>query len=142
MSGKDHDSEFSKLVAIISDLRAENGCPWDRKQTPETIKKYLLEETNELAEAILKGDHDHVREEIGDLFFILILLTKTYEEKQNFTINDVLKTIAEKMVRRHPHVFSGIKTGSESELRKQWEEIKAMEKSEQSRPGDADSTSK
>ena len=142
MSQTHLDGDFSELVEIIAQLRAENGCPWDMKQTPLTLKKYLLEETNELAEAIEKQDPDHVREETGDLFFILILLIKTYEEKKLFTISDVLKKISEKMIRRHPHVFSGIKTGNETELRKQWEKIKALEKGSQNASDQIDSKSK
>jgi len=142
MSQTHLDGDFSELVEIIAQLRAENGCPWDMKQTPLTLKKYLLEETNELAEAIEKEDPDHVREETGDLFFILVLLIKTYEEKKLFTINDVLKKISEKMIRRHPHVFSGIKTGNETELRKQWEKIKALEKGSQNASDQIDSKSK
>ena len=128
MSQTHPNDAFSELVKIITELRSERGCPWDRKQTPVTLTKYLLEETQELAEAIQKEDPLHVREETGDLFFILILLIKTYEEKNVFTIDDVLNTISEKMIRRHPHVFSGAETGNESELRQQWEEIKAIEK--------------
>ena len=142
MSHLHTNDAFSELVAIITELRSEKGCPWDRKQTPVSLKKYLLEETQELAEAIQKEDPQHVREETGDLFFILILLIKTYEEKKIFTIEDVLKTISEKMVRRHPHVFSGVETGNESELRQQWEEIKAIEKSRLPTPGQTNNSSK
>lgn len=139
MSQIPSNGAFSELVEIITKLRSENGCPWDKKQTPVSLKKYLLEETNELAEAIQKQEPDHVREETGDLFFILILLIKTYEEQKIFTIDDVLKTISEKMIRRHPHVFSGVKTGSESELRQQWEKIKAIEKGSSPVSGQIDS---
>ena len=120
--------EFTKLVSVISSLRSDNGCPWDQKQTPDTLVKYLVEESGELAEAIRQGNVDQVREESGDLFFILILLIRIYEEKKSFTMADVLAAISDKMVRRHPHVFSDAETGSEDELRQQWEEIKAQEK--------------
>jgi tetrapyrrole methylase family protein/MazG family protein/ATP diphosphatase len=122
--------DFAHLVSVISRLRAENGCPWDRRQTPETLLKYLLEETDELAEAIRLGNSGHIKEETGDLFYILILLTLMHEEKGEFSLNDVLSGITRKMLRRHPHVFAGKKTGSESDLRREWEAIKSRENNE------------
>lgn len=120
--------EFSRLYTIIKQLRSENGCPWDLRQTPASIKKYLLEETAELAEAIDREDAPHTCEEIGDLFYILILLIRMHEEQGSFHAHEVFAGIAEKMIRRHPHVFAGAKAGTESELHAQWEQIKAMEK--------------
>lgn len=128
MSTVTKQEKYDQLFAIIRKLRGENGCPWDQQQTPESIKKYLMEETRELAEAIESGDHDHIREEIGDLFYILILLIIMHEEQGKFSSDSVLATISAKMVRRHPHVFAGLPTGSDSELRRQWEEIKTAEK--------------
>ncbi|MFZ5797154.1 MAG: MazG nucleotide pyrophosphohydrolase domain-containing protein [Desulfobulbaceae bacterium] len=124
-----HD-EFSRLYTIIRQLRDKDGCPWDRRQTPATIKKYLLEEAAELAEAIDHQDAPHIREEIGDLFYILILLIRMHEEQGLFTAPEVFAAISEKMIRRHPHVFAGQQAGTDSELRAQWEEIKAEEKKE------------
>jgi MazG family protein len=120
--------EFSRLYALIKKLRSEEGCPWDLRQTPASIKKYLLEESAELVEAIDHEDAPHIREEIGDLFYILILLIRMYEEKGQFSAGEVLAGISQKMIRRHPHVFAGAKAGTDSELRAQWEQIKAMEK--------------
>lgn len=122
-----HD-ELSRLYAIIKKLRSEDGCPWDLRQTPASIKKYLLEEAAELADAIDHKDAPHIREEIGDLLFILILLIRMHEEEGAFGAPEVFAAISEKMIRRHPHVFAGAKVGTESELHAQWEEIKAMEK--------------
>lgn len=119
--------EFARLVKIISRLRADDGCPWDRKQTAASLKKYLLEETGELAEAIDLDHPGQIRDETGDLFYILILLTMIHEDRKLFTLDDVLAGISEKMIRRHPHVFTGKKTGTESELRRQWQDIKASE---------------
>lgn len=119
---------FNRLHSIIQTLRSDRGCPWDRQQSPASIKKYLMEETEELAEAIDRQDHNHIREEIGDLFYILILLIIMHEEEGKFTCNEVLQAISAKMIRRHPHVFAGQKTGSDSELRQQWETIKNREK--------------
>jgi len=86
-------------------LRGSEGCPWDQKQTPESLKRYLLEETRELAEAIDQGEPGHICEEIGDLYFILNLLTLLYEEQGLFSADDALNGISQKMIRRHPHVF-------------------------------------
>ncbi|NOQ46626.1 MAG: nucleotide pyrophosphohydrolase [Desulfobulbaceae bacterium] len=123
-------NELSHLLAIIKKLRGRDGCPWDQKQTPKTIKKYLLEESNELAEAIDNGNAKHICEEIGDMFFILTMLTAMFEEKETFTIEDSLNSIIEKMIRRHPHVFGEVAILDENELRLQWESIKAKEKKE------------
>ena len=116
------------LHTIVSALRGENGCPWDQKQTPASLTKYLLDETHELVEAIKEGDAAHICEEIGDVHFILTLLTIIHEERNDFTTENVWKGISEKMIRRHPHVFAGQTVNSEQELREQWDKIKAMEK--------------
>jgi uncharacterized protein YabN with tetrapyrrole methylase and pyrophosphatase domain len=125
----DRDSSFTDLVAIIEKLRGKDGCPWDQRQNPASLKKYLLEESRELAEAINRADGDHICEEIGDLMYILIMLALMHEERGEFTLAEALGGIARKMIRRHPHVFAGEKAGSDHELRRQWEEIKAAEKS-------------
>jgi len=117
------------LIEIITKLRAEDGCPWDKKQTPGSIKKYLLEETAELVEAIDEGDPTHIQEEIGDLFYILAMLCEMFDEQDEFDVDDALLTISEKMIRRHPHVFAGMVTGDEPALKKQWEAIKHQEQS-------------
>ncbi|HHO48247.1 MAG TPA: nucleotide pyrophosphohydrolase [Desulfobacteraceae bacterium] len=122
------DKGFSRLYEIILRLRGQDGCPWDIRQSPESIRRYLLEETTELAEAIDRRNQDDIREEIGDLMYILTMLIRMHEERGMFTCEDVLAGIAEKMIRRHPHVFSGLKTGSESEMRQQWQAIKEQEK--------------
>ncbi len=116
------------LDLIIRTLRGSQGCPWDQKQTPESLKKYLLEETRELVEAIDQGDSAHICEEIGDVYFILHLLTLLYEEQDKFTADDALNGIINKMVRRHPNVFEHSTNATEEELREQWERIKAEEK--------------
>jgi len=95
---------LSQLHATVQRLRGPGGCPWDQRQTPRSMKKYLLEEATELAEAIERDDPTHVREEIGDLLFILTMLAVLHEESGAFTLADTLRDIQEKMVRRHPHV--------------------------------------
>ncbi len=118
---------FTQLLDLITSLRAKNGCPWDKKQTPASIKKYLLEEASELAEAIDSKDPNHICEEIGDMFFILAILCQMFQEKNEFTADNALQSIIDKMTRRHPHVFADSPIGSEGELRQQWEEIKRKE---------------
>ncbi len=117
-----------RLKQIVAVLRGKNGCPWDIKQTPQTLKKYLLEETRELAEAIDEANPQHICEEIGDVYFILTLLTLLFEEENSFTTDDTWNGITQKMIRRHPHVFAGQRVHSEEELNTQWEQIKKEEK--------------
>jgi len=117
-----------RLKNIVVALRGKNGCPWDIKQTPQTLKKYLLEETRELAEAIDESNPQHICEEIGDVYFILTLLTLLFEEENSFTADDTWDGITQKMIRRHPHVFAGQQVSSEEELNAQWEQIKKEEK--------------
>lgn len=128
-----HANHLEELRNIIQQLRSDSGCPWDKKQTPATIKKYLLEETSELAEAIDKGDANHICEEIGDLLFILTILSEMFTEQGSFTLNDSLQSIINKMIRRHPHVFADQPTGTDRELREQWQAIKKMEKNNSGR---------
>ncbi|NLX19015.1 MAG: nucleotide pyrophosphohydrolase [Desulfobulbus sp.] len=121
-------SEFAQLVSIVTTLRSDNGCPWDKKQTSHSLKKYLLEECQELIEAIDNGNAEEICEETGDLLFILTLLTKIFSEERKFTISDVLSAVNKKMIRRHPHVFGDVEITDEQELRRQWQRIKEQEK--------------
>lgn len=123
-----HTNIFLTFCKTISSLRAENGCPWDRKQTVRSLKKYVLEECAELIEAMDGDDSDHLCEEIGDVLFLLVLLSEISSESGHFTINDVITGIEDKMVRRHPHVFGKASVGSDEELKEQWEKIKSLEK--------------
>ncbi|MDH3347935.1 MAG: nucleotide pyrophosphohydrolase [Desulfobulbaceae bacterium] len=120
--------KYQNLQKIVATLRSKSGCPWDQKQTPLSLNKYLLEETNELVEAIENGDTEHIREELGDVFFILTMLINIYEEQDHFTTADVMSEICAKMIRRHPHVYEETNTKkTDEELRRQWKEIKAEE---------------
>jgi uncharacterized protein YabN with tetrapyrrole methylase and pyrophosphatase domain len=119
---------FARLQHIIVTLRGKDGCPWDIKQTPESLRKYLLEECQELAEAIDNADAKEICEEIGDVFFILTLLITMFAEQHRFTADDVFEQITAKMIRRHPHVFAGTPLTNEHDLRAQWERIKTLEK--------------
>ncbi|MEN8258612.1 MAG: nucleoside triphosphate pyrophosphohydrolase [Thermodesulfobacteriota bacterium] len=128
---KERSELFTELLNIIRKLREPDGCPWDKKQTPESFKPYLLEETHELSEAIDIGDANHIKEELGDLFFQISFLTLLYEDQKLFTMADALQGIVDKMIRRHPHVFTDEKFESEEAIRKNWQKIKAEEKQQE-----------
>lgn len=120
--------EFSTFREIIADLRGPNGCPWDKKQTHQSLKKYLIEEAYELIEAINNEDIDHMIEELGDVLLQVMLHAQIGEDDGYFTIEDVIEGISEKMVRRHPHVFGNVEAENVEEVLKNWEEIKQEEK--------------
>ena len=124
----DKGTTFAQLQEIVSTLRGEHGCPWDIKQTPETLTKYIYEECQELIDAIDQKDSDSVCEEIGDVLFLLAFLIAIHEERSQFTRESVLCGIISKMIRRHPHVFAGQKITDEQSLRDQWNRIKSEEK--------------
>jgi MazG family protein len=124
---RDKTSEFSELVNLIGTLRQPGGCPWDQKQTVASFRPYLLEEMHELFEALDLEDHNHIKEELGDLLFQIIFLGNLYEEQGIFTITEILEAITAKMIRRHPHVFGAKKINSAKELRKNWNKIKTQE---------------
>src|SRR5947207_8957718 len=98
--------EFARLIDIMAVLRSANGCPWDREQTIDSLKPFLLEETYEVLEAIDRHDHAALCEELGDFLFEAVFLARLEEEAGRFTIADSLTGIADKLVRRHPHVFA------------------------------------
>ena len=120
--------KFLKLVNILEKLRGEHGCPWDKKQTHVSLMKYLFEESNEYNEAVCKQDYDNMKEELGDVLLQVIFHAQIAKENKKFDIYDVLDTINEKMIRRHPHVFGDSKATTEEEIRKEWEKIKRLEK--------------
>ncbi len=119
--------EIKLLLDVLNRLRAPDGCPWDREQTPDTIKKYILEEAYELYEAIEKKDHEEVEEELGDLFFLLLFLADLYEEKKLFRFSSSLSKIREKMIRRHPHIFGNTKVKGAQDVINNWQAIKGQE---------------
>ncbi|MDD5758959.1 MAG: nucleoside triphosphate pyrophosphohydrolase [Desulfobulbaceae bacterium] len=122
--------QFEALRQIIVRLRQPDGCPWDIKQTPESFKSYLIEETHELLEAIDRNEADLVKEELGDLLFQVLFLNQLFEEQGQFTLSQVISSITEKMIKRHPHVFGDETITSEEEQRLRWNQIKAQEKKE------------
>ncbi|MBU8910366.1 MAG: nucleoside triphosphate pyrophosphohydrolase [Desulfobacterales bacterium] len=121
---------IDRLFNIIRILRSENGCAWDRKQTPETIWKCLAEEGYELQEAIAKKDLQNICEELGDVLFQLVFIVEIFQERGEFTFSDVVDHVAGKMIRRHPHVYEDARTLTREEVSRQWETIKALEKKE------------
>ncbi len=122
-----HDN-LSGLVALMARLRSPDGCPWDRKQTPESLKPFLIEECYEVIDALDEGTPDKVKEELGDLLFQIIFHARIAEERGQFTINDVISANIEKMTRRHPHVFGDARLSTDREVLANWEEIKKSEK--------------
>ncbi|MEG0494951.1 MAG: nucleoside triphosphate pyrophosphohydrolase [Eubacterium sp.] len=125
---KEDIRDYHKLLAIMEKLRSKEGCPWDRKQTHESLKPYLLEETYEVIDAIETGDTDNLIEELGDLMFQIVFHAQLGSEEGLFTINDILEGINEKMIRRHPHVFMTPEAISTEEVVINWDEIKKEEK--------------
>lgn len=118
---------FESLVDVIATLRGENGCPWDREQTHSSLKSTLIEETYETVEAIDSGDSNHLKEELGDLLLNIMLQAQIADESQNFDIYDVIESLIEKLIRRHPHVFGNVDVESADEVVKNWESIKSQE---------------
>ncbi|MEH7180046.1 nucleoside triphosphate pyrophosphohydrolase [Neobacillus vireti] len=121
---------FSKLRSIIATLRGPNGCPWDKEQTHESLKKYLIEETYEVIEAIDSGDIDHLIEELGDVMLQVMLHAQIGEDEGYFAIEDVIEILSAKMIRRHPHVFGDKQAEDSKEVLLNWQEIKKQEKGE------------
>lgn len=119
---------FERLVEIIARLRSEDGCPWDRQQTHQSLKANLLEETCEVVDAIDADDMDELCAELGDLMMQIVFHAQLASERGQFDIEDSMKSIAEKLVRRHPHVFGKAKVASAEEVLHRWDEIKAGEK--------------
>ncbi|MGV9013879.1 MAG: nucleoside triphosphate pyrophosphohydrolase [Flavobacteriales bacterium] len=118
---------FQRLLNIMDDLRAK--CPWDMKQTMETLRPLTIEETYELGDAILNKDLPEVKNELGDLMLHNVFYAKIGEEQGAFTMADVLNGICEKLIRRHPHIYGDVKVKSEEEVKANWEKIKLAEKS-------------
>ncbi|MFZ5425506.1 MAG: nucleoside triphosphate pyrophosphohydrolase [Thermodesulfobacteriota bacterium] len=119
---------LAKLRQVVATLIGPGGCPWDRKQTPETLCDYVIEESFELVEAIRSGDPGNAREELGDVLFLLCFVAALYEAGGAFTLADSIDAIAAKMIRRHPHVFEGLAVENQEELLRNWERIKRQEK--------------
>lgn len=117
---------FERLLNIMDDLREK--CPWDRKQTFDTIRPLTIEETYELTDAISTGNMQEVKEELGDLFLHLVFYSKMGSELNAFNVTDVLNGVCDKLVHRHPHIYGDVKVQSEEDVKKNWEQLKMKEK--------------
>lgn len=119
---------FNDLLQIIKKLRSDEGCPWDREQNHQTLKKNLIEESYEAIEAIDKGNYKEIAEELGDVLLQIVFHSQIGFENQTFDINDVINSICKKMITRHPHVFSDVIAKTADEVLGNWENIKKKEK--------------
>ncbi|MDR0389879.1 MAG: nucleoside triphosphate pyrophosphohydrolase [Spirochaetaceae bacterium] len=115
---------FTGLCEVVAKLRAPDGCPWDREQTPASLRGDLVEETYETLEAIDEKNPDHIREELGDLFLLVTMLSYMHEQEGLFSVADVLDGVSEKLIRRHPHVFGDVKVRDSAEVLDNWARIK------------------
>lgn len=120
-------SAFDELVGVMARLRRKDGCPWDREQSHESLKPYIIEETYEVLDAIDRKDDDELREELGDLLLQIVFHAQIAAEQSRFTMDDVAAAIVEKLKRRHPHVFGNVEVEDSREVLRNWEEIKKEE---------------
>jgi tetrapyrrole methylase family protein / MazG family protein len=121
-------SDFEEFRKLIRTLRGENGCPWDKKQTLQTLALYILEESQEVAEAVESKTDTDVCEELGDVMLIVLMMAQVAEEQGRFNFDDCVKAISEKIIRRHPHVFGEKQDLTEREIVDNWQKIKEREK--------------
>lgn len=116
---------FERLLNVMDDLRSQ--CPWDKKQTIDSLRNLSIEEVYELSEAILNKDYDNIKEEIGDVFLHLVFYAKIAEEQNKFNVADVLNAQCEKLIHRHPHIYGDVKAETEEEVLRNWEKLKLKE---------------
>ena len=126
-------SPFEELVRIMAKLRSGTGCPWDREQTHQTLRPYLIEEAYEVLDALDHGDDGDFRDELGDLLLQVVFHAQIATEERRFDIDDVARAINEKLVRRHPHVFGNTRADTSDEVLTNWEKIKREEKGSEGR---------
>ncbi len=124
---------IDKLLSIMEQLRSDKGCPWDRQQTMESLKPFVIEEAYEVIEAIDSGNRNRVCEELGDLLLQIIFLSQIGKEEKSFSFEDAVQEINKKLIRRHPHVFGEENAASVEEVLHRWEQIKREEKNDQGR---------
>ena len=134
--------DVNDLTEIVKKLRAPDGCPWDKVQTHETIRKDFIEEVYEAVEAIDEKDTDHLREELGDVLLQVVFHTVLETEQNNFTLNDVADDVCKKMILRHPHVFGNTTADTPEEVLKNWDQIKMQSKSQSAASEAMESVSK
>src|SRR5262245_19899359 len=126
---------FTRLVEIMARLRAPGGCPWDREQTPQSLRPYVLEEAYEVVDALDHGDPAELRDELGDLLLQIVFQSQLASEAGSFTVADVARAISEKLVRRHPHVFGDVKVQDADEVMRNWRRLKAAERAAKGETG-------
>ncbi len=131
MLSTEEERQYAGLRAIVAKLRAPDGCPWDREQTHESLRPYLIEEAFEVVGALDANDIEAMPEEMGDLLFQILLHTQLAEEAGEFTMTDVMRGLADKLVRRHPHVFGERQLETADEVVTQWDELKREERTEE-----------
>ena len=124
-SRKDQLKAFDRLLTIMDELRAE--CPWDKKQTLESLRHLTIEEVYELGDAILEKDMEEIKKELGDILLHLVFYAKIGSETQDFDIADVANGICDKLISRHPHIYGDVKVADEEEVKKNWENLKLKE---------------
>ncbi|HPD57102.1 MAG TPA: nucleoside triphosphate pyrophosphohydrolase [Smithellaceae bacterium] len=127
-TSRNESRKIGDLISIIKQLRSPDGCPWDKKQKPADIGKYILEEAYEVVDALENKNVQNIKEELGDLLFQILFLAEMYEEESMFFLNDVITEIRDKMIRRHPHVFGDKKVDSVEAVKENWQKIKKMER--------------
>ncbi|OUO49668.1 nucleoside triphosphate pyrophosphohydrolase [Desulfovibrio sp. An276] len=128
------DCAIDSVREVVRRLTAEDGCPWDKTQTPESLTEYVIEESHELVSAIRSGTDEDVCEELGDVAFLLLFIAHLYEKKGSFTLRDVFEKNAAKMIHRHPHVFAGEHFANLDEQLKAWEKLKQEEHKAEGKP--------
>ena len=126
MAKKEHLEAFGKLLDIMDELRVK--CPWDQKQTLESLRKLTIEETYELGDAIIERDLPEIKKELGDILLHIVFYAKIGDEMNSFNIGDVINALTEKLIYRHPHVFGDVSVADASEVEENWEALKLKEK--------------
>lgn len=135
-------NEFKQLLEVADRLHSPDGCPWDREQTFDSLKPYVLEEAHEVIDAVEKGEDAHLMEELGDLLYTVIFYAKIAEKSGRFTLNDLLAQLTAKLIRRHPHVFGKEKAATIEDVYRHWDAAKQKEKEGKKEEGVLDSIPK
>jgi MazG family protein len=125
MHQENTNDEFARLIRIMDELREK--CPWDKKQTIHSLRSLTIEETYELADAITENNWQGIKEELGDLLLHIVFYSRIGKEKNHFTLNEVIRTIGDKLVFRHPHIYGDVKVNDEEDVKKNWEKLKLKE---------------
>jgi XTP/dITP diphosphohydrolase len=125
LAASDSSSAFQRLLTVLDTLRTE--CPWDKKQTMETLRHLTIEETYELSDAIIEGDLEEVKKELGDVMMHLVFYARIASETNDFTIVDVLNGVCDKLINRHPHIYGDVEVQDEHDVKRNWEKIKLKE---------------